>query len=92
MAPITHPLANARADLSSLHSHSIDLSSLLPSPSTQSDSDLHNDTLVASYDFVLSARQALQIASEGEVEKQGEKVDSVRDTLESIVRALEARK
>lgn len=91
MAPPTHPLSNAKEDITILHASEIDLSSLLPPPPTDSSSDPHNESLAASYDFVLSAREALRIAKEGEVEREGHKVDSLRDTLEGIVAGLEGR-
>jgi hypothetical protein len=77
------PLASTLADIQALNTAHVDLSAILPPEEKDTDA-----TLQASYQFVNEARQVLAIAKQGRVDKEGEKVEKVRQGMEELVAGL----
>lgn len=87
------PLADTLRDLAFLRATDFDLSSVLPAASPPSstsvtESDVE-ESVKKSYEFVTEARAALKILDRQEVEKQGERLEGVRNRLEDVVAGLE---
>lgn len=87
------PLADTLRDLAFLRATDFDLSSVLPAVSLPSSTSVtENDveeSVKKSYEFVTEARAALKILNRQEVEKQGERLEGVRNRLEDVVAGLE---
>lgn len=74
-----------RKDIQLLHSSNVDLASLLPPLSEEA-------APKESYDYVKAARETLKIAREGTVDAHGERLESLRGTLETLVQDVQERK
>lgn len=97
------PLSDTLRDLAILRAADIDVASYLP-PSTaeqQAEGQIppdassgkvgeKDDVVAKSYEFVREARAAIRILHGGEVNRQGARVDEVRNGLEDILNGLEA--
>ena len=87
------PLADTLRDLAFLRATDFDLSSVLPATSQPSSTSAAEngveESVKKSYEFVAEARAALKILNRQDVEKQGEKLEVVRNRLEDVVTGLE---
>ncbi|KAI0360830.1 hypothetical protein OH77DRAFT_1418849 [Trametes cingulata] len=94
------PLSSTLHDLALLRASDLDLSSLLPPPAlssgaTESESaGSTSDTAVEesvrrSLEFSREARAALKLLHTDAVEKEGARVDAVREKLEDVLEGLE---
>jgi len=84
------PLGDTLRDLALLRAADVDLSSCLPDTVDGSeDADNTKESVTRSYEFVREARSALRILNRGEVDKQGSKVDEIRNGFEDIIKGLE---
>ena len=87
------PLENTLRDLALLRASDIDLSSVLApsaSPAIEGTPD-HGDieaSIDRSYQFVGEARNAIRIQSKCDIEKQGERIEGLRNKLEDVVDGL----
>lgn len=90
------PLSDTLRDLAILRASDVNLSAILPSSEAR---DLAGSPLSAedeekrriverSYEFVQEARAAMRILNRDEVEKQGARVDDVRNGLEEVLNGL----
>ena len=91
--PSPLPLEDTLRDLALLRACDIDLASLVPNTQSQrSAGDGASAEVEASvdrsYDFVKQARAALKILNREDVERQGNKVEEVRITLEDALDGL----
>ena len=66
----------------------VDLTSVLPSESNTAEKSEVDDTVERSYEFVREARAALKVLNRGEVDKQGNRVENVRSSLEDVLQGL----
>lgn len=73
-----------RGDIQCLRSSNANLASLLPPLSEE-------PALKESYDYVKAARETLKLAGEGAVEAQGERLESIRGTLDTLVQSIQDR-
>lgn len=80
------PLSNTLGDLAILRASDVDLSAVL-SGGQEAHSE-RSDVVAQSYEFVSEARAALRILYRGDVDKEGERVDGVRNGLEEVLRGL----
>ena len=98
------PLEATLHDLAILRASDIDLSKCIPNasdsniPDGSSDSSSHRpggatnerDRLLdQSYEYVKEGRSAIRLLHRGDVDVQGSRGDSIRETLEDIVSGLE---
>ncbi|KAI0666712.1 hypothetical protein C8Q78DRAFT_446542 [Trametes maxima] len=94
----THPLplSSTLHDLALLRASDVDFAALLPqdfSPATSapaSDAAVE-DSVQRSIEFSRAARAALKLLHTGAVEKEGARVDLVREQLEDVVEGLDGR-
>lgn len=94
------PLSSTLHDLALLRASDLDFAALLPpsSPSTSPDPEgTHTDdadvekSVQRSLDFSREARAALKLLHTDAVEKQGARVDGLREKLEDVVKGLDGR-
>lgn len=88
------PLSSTLHDLALLRASDLDFAALLP-PSTSSSAE-NSDPVVEqsvqrSLEFSREARAALKLLHTDAVDKQGARVDGVREKLEDVVQGLEGR-
>ena len=90
MASKTSPLSlnDTLRDLALLRACDVDLTSVLPSESNTAEKSEVDDTVERSYEFVREARAALKVLNRGEVDKQGNRVENVRRSLEDVLQGL----
>jgi len=87
------PLENTLRDLALLRASDIDLSSILAPPASPATPD-HGDieaSIDRSYQFAGEARNAIRIQSRCDVEKQGERIEELRNKLEDVVDGLKGK-
>ena len=87
------PLADTLRDLAFFRATDFDLSSVLPNTSQTSTAPVPENveaSVKKSYDFVAEARAALRILNREEVEKQGERLEGVRNRLEDVLGGLDS--
>jgi len=85
------PLADTLRDLALLRASDIDLSSLVPDNNGgASSADTNAKSVSRSYEFVKEARAALRVQSKGDLDRQGERVEQVREGLGEIVKGLDS--
>ena len=80
------PLAASLRDLALLRASDLDLDTVVPAKS-----DGERDVVVEnSYQFAQQARLALAMHTRGEADVQGERVESIRSSLEELVNSLQS--
>lgn len=91
------PLSDTLHDLAILRASGVDLAGVLGTtaddaasadPLTAEEQAKKQETVAKSYEFVREARAALKILNRGEVEKEGGRVDDVRNGLDEILNGL----
>lgn len=85
------PLEKTLRDLALVRACEINLSELVPKPQNASD-ELSEDSSASverSYEFVKEARAALKLLNREEVEKQGDRIEVVRSTLDDTLKGLQ---
>jgi hypothetical protein len=89
------PLSSTLRDLALLRASDIDLTSLLPpKPTPSSEPDFVakvdvDDSVRRSYEFAREARAAVKILNNGEVDREGARLETgVRNQLEDVLKGL----
>lgn len=86
------PLDDTLRDLALIRACDIDLSSLVPASQVQSSRESTtgniDKSVERSYEFAREARAALKILHREEAEKQGTKIEDIRNTLEDTLAGL----
>lgn len=93
MASKPNPLSlnDTLRDLALLRACDVDFSALVAQPAADEQRSEADASVDRSYEFVREARAALKVLNRGEVEQQGERVESIRGTLEDVAQGLEAQ-
>ncbi|EIW62439.1 uncharacterized protein TRAVEDRAFT_68881 [Trametes versicolor FP-101664 SS1] len=88
------PLSSTLHDLALLRASDLDFATLLPpstSSRTEKDDPAVEQSVQRSLEFSREARAALKLLHTDAVDKQGARVDDVREKLEDVVQGLEGR-
>ena len=84
------PLSDTLRDLALLRASEIDLASCIPVSTSKETEPEKELSVVRSHEFVEEARAALRILNRGVVDKEGAKIDELRNDLEETIIGIES--